>query len=98
MFCTACATLNPLATVHCAICGARLSTGTDVSPRAIDPIQSTSRTRDDSGGPDPHFRGRPLRTMTRRALYLLPVLAVLIASTHFVDGARARQRMLTAAY
>ncbi|MEA2596222.1 MAG: TolB protein [Thermomicrobiales bacterium] len=98
MFCTACATHNTISSVHCATCGTRLSAGADTARGAIQRVQPTSRTREDSTAADPGFRGRPLRTLTRRVLYLLPVLAVLVATTQFVDGARARQRMLTAAY
>src|SRR5262249_42797057 len=43
-------------------------------------------------------RGSPLRTLLRRSLYLLPILAVLLATTLYVDGARARQRTVAAAY
>jgi Tol biopolymer transport system component len=39
-----------------------------------------------------------LRTSLRRGLYLLPILAVLLATTRYVDGARARQRTAAAAY
>jgi dipeptidyl aminopeptidase/acylaminoacyl peptidase len=36
--------------------------------------------------------------LLRRGLYLLPVLAVLLATTLYLDGARARQRTVAAAY
>jgi Tol biopolymer transport system component len=92
MFCTTCATLNAVSTVHCSTCGARLlagDTGTEGTAGRV------SRTRGRGGS---LVFGRPLRTVLRRGLYLLPVLAVVLATTLYVDGTRARQRTVAAAY
>lgn len=84
MFCTGCATHNPLATAQCTVCGARLSAGPEF--RAA-----------------PHSIGRLLGKRTpgtriRRALYVIPILVVLLASAQFVDGSRSRRQAAAVAY
>lgn len=89
MFCTTCATLNPLSTVQCSACGARLSPGSDDAGPT--PTALTASNRSLASGPS---RGSVLR----RALYLIPILVVLVATAQLVDGSRSRQRAAAAAY
>lgn len=95
MFCTTCATLNPVTTAHCTNCGARLLTG-DVDGERSAARRSRTPSGRLHGGP--MVDGRPLRTLLRRGLYLLPIVAVLLAASFYVDGVRARQRTVAAAY
>jgi Tol biopolymer transport system component len=89
MFCTACATLNALPTARCAVCGASLS-------------QIAARESDARPVAAPWFGVQAARgsigRLIRRGLYLVPILGVLLATAHRVDGSRVRQRTLAAAY
>src|SRR4051812_10858904 len=98
MFCTACATFNAVATARCTTCGARLTAEPTAADHTARPVPSAPRSRHGLGTADRLIRERPLRTVLRRGLYLLPILAILLATTLYVDGARARQRAVAAAY
>src|SRR5262249_31995253 len=96
MFRTACATSNAVAGARCPRWGARLSPETTVKDETARRVRQSSRSS--LGTSERSSRGSPLRTLLRRSLYLLPILAVLLATTLYVDGARARQRTVAAAY
>src|SRR6266508_3246684 len=95
MFCTACATLNAVPTARCAVCGARLA------PKQI-PDAAAIRADPAKIGDLLDVEGRPVRrtagSLIRRALYFVPLLAVLLATAHVVDGSRVRQRALAASF
>ncbi len=92
MFCTTCANLNPLATAECSVCGARLSTESAPTPPATAKSRGAARTS------SPGVRQRVPSSGLRRALYLIPILIVLVATAQFVDGSRSRRLAAAAAY
>ncbi|HEY7035544.1 MAG TPA: hypothetical protein VH482_29660 [Thermomicrobiales bacterium] len=98
MFCTSCATFTAAATARCPTCGAPLAADPTATDGAAGRVPPTTRSRDGLSTTERSSRERPRRRLLRRCLYLLPILAVLLATTLYVDGTRARQRTVAAAY
>lgn len=98
MFCTTCASPNPISANECAVCGARIPRGPSLAGRNRLTVRDAIRTAPSLTVVGVAGGSWASRAMLRRALYVLPVLAVLVATSQFVDGALARQRALSAAY
>jgi Tol biopolymer transport system component len=92
MFCTTCASPNPLATAQCTVCGAQLSSGPTPTRTTRSKPRGSTNLRTD------RVRERTPGARIRRALYLIPILIVLVATAQIVDGSRSRQRAAAAAY
>lgn len=99
MFCTTCASPNARTATECTCCGARMK------PFFAAPAQEMAIGRSRSSilfgrafSTANHRQGMGTRLLSRVALVILPVVAVLIASTQLVESALARQKALSAAY